>query len=61
MKTGSRGRDVLSYRAIFLGICVGCGSVSRLTEGEKDLEILLLRQQMGIVERKHERGPHIPR
>ena len=28
---------------------------------EKDLEILLLRQQLRIVERKQERGPHIPR
>ena len=35
--------------------------VSRLTEGEKDLEILLLRQQLRIVERKQERGPQIPR
>jgi hypothetical protein len=32
-----------------------------LTEGERDLEILLLRQQLGIVERKQERGPQIPR
>jgi hypothetical protein len=36
-------------------------AVSRLTEGEKDLEILLLRQQLRIVERKQERGPRIPR
>ena len=36
-------------------------AVSRLTEGEKDLAILLLRQQLRIVERKQERGPQIPR
>ena len=36
-------------------------AVSRLTAGEKDLEILLLRQQLRIVERKQERGPPIPR
>ena len=36
-------------------------AVSRLTEGEKDLENLLLRQQLRIVERKQERGPQIPR
>jgi hypothetical protein len=36
-------------------------AVSRLTDGEKDLEILLLRQQLRIVERKQDRGPQIPR
>ena len=36
-------------------------AVSRLTKDEKDLEILLLRQQLRIVERKQERGPRIPR
>jgi transposase InsO family protein len=36
-------------------------AVSRLTDGEKDLEILLLRQQLRIVERKQERGPQIAR
>jgi putative transposase len=36
-------------------------AVSRLTEGERGLEILLLRQQLGIVERKQERGPQIAR
>jgi hypothetical protein len=35
--------------------------VSRLSEDEKDLELLLLRQQLRIVERKQERGPQIPR
>lgn len=36
-------------------------AVSRMTDDEKDLEILLLRQQLRIVERKQERGPQIPR
>lgn len=35
--------------------------ISRLTDDEKDLEILLLRGQLRIVERKQERGPQIPR
>jgi hypothetical protein len=36
-------------------------AISRMTDDEKDLEILLLRQQLRIVERKQERGPQIPR
>lgn len=36
-------------------------AVSRLGDEEKELEILLLRQQRRIVERKQERGPQIPR
>ena len=36
-------------------------AVSRLGDEEKELEILLLRQQLRIVERRQERGPHIPR
>jgi putative transposase len=36
-------------------------AVSRLAEDEKDLEIMLLRQQLHIVERKQPRGPHLPR
>ena len=36
-------------------------SVMRLTENEKDIEIILLRQQLRIVERKQDRGPQIPR
>ncbi|HEX2995484.1 MAG TPA: hypothetical protein VHP14_11705, partial [Anaerolineales bacterium] len=36
-------------------------AVSRMTDDEKDLEILMLRQQLRIVERKQERGPQIPR
>src|SRR5687768_9005035 len=36
-------------------------AVSRLTGDEKDLEILLLRQQLRIVDRRQRRGPVIPR
>ncbi len=36
-------------------------AVSRLTTDEKDVEILLLRQQLRIVELKQQRGPIIPR
>ncbi len=32
-----------------------------MTDDEKDLEIMLLRQQLRIVERKQARGPNIPR
>jgi putative transposase len=32
-----------------------------MSEDEKDIEIALLRQQLRIVERRQERGPHIPR
>ena len=36
-------------------------AVSWLSDEEKELELLLLRQQLRIVERKQERGPQIPR
>jgi len=36
-------------------------AVIRMGENEKDLEILLLRQQLRILERKQARGPQIPR
>jgi hypothetical protein len=36
-------------------------AVSRLSDEEKELELLLLRQQLWIVERKQARGPQIPR
>jgi hypothetical protein len=36
-------------------------AVMRMTDDEKDLEIMLLQQQLSIVERKQARGPQIPR
>ena len=35
--------------------------VSRMAGSDKDLEIVLLRQQLAIVERRQKRGPQIPR
>ncbi len=35
--------------------------ISRLTDEEKDLEILRRRQQLRIVERQQPRGPTLPR
>lgn len=35
-------------------------TVMRMTDDEKDAEIMLLRQQLRIVKRKQARGPHIP-
>lgn len=40
---------------------LGLVVMMRMTEDEKDLEILLLRQQLRIVERKQAREPQIPR
>ena len=36
-------------------------AIYRLSDEEKDLELLLLRQQLRLVERRQKRGPHIPR
>jgi putative transposase len=36
-------------------------AVMRMTDDEKDIEIMLLRQQLRIVDRKQQRGPQIPR
>lgn len=36
-------------------------AVLRMTDDQTDLEIMLLRQQLRIVERKQMRGPQIPR
>jgi hypothetical protein len=36
-------------------------SVARLADKEKDIEILLLRQQLRIATRQQDRGPNIPR
>lgn len=45
----------------FWSFILDLATISRLTDGEKHLEILLLRQQLRIVERRQQRGPHIPR
>jgi hypothetical protein len=48
---------MLSIREFVLDVIV----VSRMTDDEEGMEILLLRQQLRIVERKQDRGPQIPR
>jgi putative transposase len=45
----------------FLACMVDLLTAKWMSEDEKDLEIALLRQQLRIVERRQERGPHIPR
>jgi hypothetical protein len=56
-----RGPDGLSVDLVRVVVRVGSGGGQPISEDEKDLEILLLRQQLGMVERKQLRGPHIPR
>jgi len=45
----------------FLACLVDLITAKRMSGDEKDLEIALLRLQLRIVERRQERGPHIPR
>jgi len=45
----------------FFELLLDIAAVIRLTDDEKDVEILLLRQQLRIVERKQQRGPRIAR
>jgi hypothetical protein len=52
---------MVSDGPVCLGIVLDLAAVIRMGENEKDLEILLLRQQLRIVERKQARGPQIPR
>ena len=49
---------IVSY---FLACLIDLLTAKRMSEDEKDIEIALLRQQLRIVERRQERGPHIPR
>jgi hypothetical protein len=35
-------------------------AIAKMSDGEKDFEILALRQQLRIAERKQARGPSIP-
>ena len=45
----------------FLACLVDLITAKWMSDDEKDLEIALLRQQLRIVERRQERGPHIRR
>ena len=61
---GKREGEGLMFFRVFLFVwdfVLDLAAVSCMTDDEKDLEILLLRQQLRIVERKQERGPQFPR
>ncbi len=45
----------------FIACWIDLWTVKWMNDSEKDLEISLLRQQLRIVERRQERGPHIAR
>jgi hypothetical protein len=51
------------YRVLLFVWCFVLDLVAIIcrTDEQKDVEILLLRQQLRIVERTQKRGPHIPR
>jgi putative transposase len=51
------------YRVLLFVWCfvLDLAAVVCMSDKEKDVEILLLRQQLRIVERKQKRGPNIPR
>lgn len=56
------GGEVIFRLVLFAwAFVLDLAAISRLTKDEKDLEIMLLRQQLRIVERKQARGPHLPR
>ena len=45
----------------FLQFIFDIVTVSHLSEREKDVQILLLRQQLRIIERRQQHGPRLPR
>jgi hypothetical protein len=47
--------------AVLMGAILDVLRILRMTGEEKDLEILLLRQQLMIVRRKQQRGPTVTR
>src|SRR5687768_15346819 len=46
---------------LFWVFILDIATVSQMVSDEKDLEIMILRQQLRIVERRQPRGPTIPR
>src|SRR4051812_30012095 len=52
---------VYSLLTFFLTFLLDLFTVRRLQDRDKDLQILLLRQQLQIVQRRQQRGPAIPR
>ena len=62
MADEKRGSRMIFRLILFVwAFVLDLAAVSRLAEDEKDLEIMLLRQQLRIAERKQPRGPHLPR
>jgi putative transposase len=57
------GKRLISYWIVIHGVqlMLDMLSVARMVDKEKDIEILLLRQQLHIATRNQERGPNIPR
>jgi hypothetical protein len=57
------GWRLIVYWVVIHGVqfVLGMLSVTRLVDKEKDIEILLLRQQLRIATRSQDRGPNIPR
>jgi putative transposase len=60
---GLKGEAQMFFRVMLFGwqFLLDLIAVLRMSDDEKDLEIMLLRQQLRIVERKQERGPQLPR
>jgi putative transposase len=52
---------VYSMMTLVLGCLIDLITVRLMKSSHKDLEIAILRHQLRIVERRQERGPHIPR
>ena len=63
MVQGLKGVAQMFFRVMVFGwqFLLDLIAVLRMTDDEKDLEIMLLRQQLRMVERKQQRGPQIPR
>jgi putative transposase len=59
-ETVNSGEYVLSLRVFCWTFLLDLAAISRLTTNEKDLEIMVLRQQLRIVTRRQQRGPQIP-
>ena len=64
VRTGGRKGDKWMFFRVMMFVwqfMLDLVAVMRMTDDEKDLEIMLLRQQLRIVERTQVRGPQIPR
>jgi len=50
-----------SRLTFFLTLLLDLWAIRHAQTRDKDLEILLLRQQLRIIERRQKRGPQVPR